>query len=138
MVVSFVNGLLTLAESISVIMGANIGTTVTAGLFQFLDLRSICRLLLFPFWLLPFHSSFLIKSNRKSIGEFIFGFSFLLWGLSFLKNNAPDLNANPDMLAFVQNYTDMGFFSVCYFFFIGTILLTMIVQAFCCNNGNQH
>lgn len=55
-------------------------------------------------------------------------FSFLFMGLSFLKNNAPDLNANPDMLAFVQNYTDMGFFSVLLFLFIGTIL-TMIVQA---------
>ena len=50
------------------------------------------------------------KSNRKSIGEFIFGFSFLFMGLSYLKANAPDLNANPEMLAFVQNYTDMGFF----------------------------
>ena len=49
-------------------------------------------------------------------------------GLSYLKANAPDLNANPEMLAFVQNYTDMGFFSVLLFLFIGTIL-TMIVQA---------
>ena len=49
-------------------------------------------------------------------------------GLSYLKANAPDLNANPEMLAFVQNYTDMGFFSILLFLFIGTIL-TMIVQA---------
>lgn len=58
------------------------------------------------------------KSNRKSIGEFIFGFSFLFMGLSYLKANAPDLNANPEMLAFVQNYTDMGFFSILLFLFI--------------------
>ena len=49
-------------------------------------------------------------------------------GLNLLKTNAPDLSANPDMLAFVQNYTDMGFISVLLFVFIGTIL-TMIVQA---------
>ncbi|MFA6811813.1 MAG: Na/Pi symporter, partial [Bacteroidaceae bacterium] len=64
----------------------------------------------------------------KSIGEFIFGFSFLFMGLSLLKMNAPDLNSNPQMLSFVQNYTDMGFLSVLLFLFIGTIL-TMIVQA---------
>ena len=49
-------------------------------------------------------------------------------GLAQLKNNAPDLGANPDMLAFVQNYTDMGFFSILLFLFIGAVL-TMIVQA---------
>ena len=129
MVVSFVNaGLLTLAESISVIMGANIGTTVTAwiiSIFGFKVDMSAFALALLAFALPLIFSN---KSNRKSIGEFIFGFSFLFMGLSFLKNNAPDLNANPDMLAFVQNYTDMGFFSVLLFLFIGTIL-TMIVQA---------
>ena len=68
------------------------------------------------------------KSNRKYIGEFIFGFSFLFMGLSMLKSNAPDLGQNPEMLSFVQNYTDMGFASVILFVLIGTVL-TMIVQA---------
>lgn len=68
------------------------------------------------------------KSSRKSIGEFVFGFAFLFMGLQSLKANAPDLGANPEMLAFVQNYTDMGFFSIILFLFIGAIL-TMIVQA---------
>ena len=68
------------------------------------------------------------KSTRKSVGEFIFGFAFLFMGLNLLKTNAPDLSQNPDMLAFVQNYTDMGFFSVLLFVLIGTVL-TMIVQA---------
>ena len=49
-------------------------------------------------------------------------------GLNLLKSNAPDLSQNPDMLAFVQNYTDMGYFSVLLFVLIGTIL-TMVVQA---------
>ena len=68
------------------------------------------------------------KSSRKSVGEFIFGFSFLFMGLSMLQANAPDLEKNPEMLAFVQNYTDMGFGSVLLFVLIGTVL-TMVVQA---------
>ena len=129
MVVSFVNaGLLTLAESISVIMGANIGTTVTAWIISIFGFKVDMAAFALPLLAIALPLIFTGKSNRKSIGEFIFGFSFLFMGLSYLKANAPDLNANPEMLAFVQNYTDMGFFSMLLFLFIGTIL-TMIVQA---------
>ena len=129
MVVSFVNaGLLTLAESISVIMGANIGTTVTAWIISIFGFKVDMAAFALPLLAIALPLIFSGKSNRKSIGEFIFGFSFLFMGLSYLKANAPDLNANPEMLAFVQNYTDMGFFPILLFLFIGTIL-TMIVQA---------
>ena len=129
MVVSFVNaGLLTLTESISVIMGANIGTTVTAWIISIFGFKVDMSAFALPLLAIALPLIFSGKSNRKSVGEFIFGFSFLFMGLAYLKSNAPDLNANPDMLAFVQNYTDMGFFSVLLFLFIGTIL-TMIVQA---------
>ena len=129
MVVSFVNaGLLTLAESISVIMGANIGTTVTAWIISIFGFKVDMAAFALPLLASALPLIFSGKSNRKSIGEFMFGFSFLFMGLSYLKANAPDLNANPEMLAFVQNYTDMGFFSILLFLFIGTIL-TMIVQA---------
>ena len=129
MVVSFVNaGLLTLAESISVIMGANIGTTVTAWIISIFGFKVDMAAFALPLLAIALPLIFSGKSNRKSIGEFIFGFSFLFMGLSYLKANAPDLNANPEMLAYVQNYTDMGFFSILLFLFIGTIL-TMIVQA---------
>ena len=129
MVVSFVNaGLLTLAESISVIMGANIGTTVTAWIISIFGFKVDMAAFALPLLAIALPLIFSGKSNRKSIGEFIFGFSFLFMGLSYLKANAPDLNANPEMLAFVQNYTDMGFFSILLFLFIDTIL-TMIVQA---------
>ena len=129
MVVSFVNaGLLTLAESISVIMGANIGTTVTAWIISIFGFKVDMAAFALPLLAIALPLIFSGKSNRKSIGEFIFGFSFLFMGLSYLKANAPDLNANPEMLAFVQNYTDMGFFSIILFLLIGTIL-TMIVQA---------
>ena len=129
MVVSFVNaGLLTLAESISVIMGANIGTTVTAWIISIFGFKVDMAAFALPLLAIALPLIFSGKSSRKSVGEFIFGFSFLFMGLSYLKANAPDLNANPEMLAFVQNYTDMGFFSILLFLFIGTIL-TMIVQA---------
>ena len=129
MVVSFVNaGLLTLTQSIGVIMGANIGTTVTAWIISALGFKVDISAFALPLLAIGVPLLFSGKSSRKSIGEFIFGFSFLFMGLEGLKNNAPDLSANPDMLAFVQNYTDMGFFSILLFLFIGTIL-TMIVQA---------
>ena len=107
MVVSFVNaGLLTLTQSIGVIMGANIGTTVTA-------------------WLI---SALGFKVDIAAFALPLLAFALLFMGLQSLKANAPDLGANPEMLAFVQNYTDMGFFSIILFLFIGAIL-TMIVQA---------
>lgn len=129
MVVSFVNaGLLTLAQSIGVIMGANIGTTVTAWIISALGFKVDIAAFALPLLAFGIPLLFSQKSNRKSIGEFIFGFSFLFMGLSMLQANAPDLQQNPDMLAFVQNYTDMGFLSILLFVAIGTIL-TMIVQA---------
>lgn len=129
MVVSFVNaGLLTLTQSIGVIMGANIGTTVTAWLISALGFKVDIAAFSLPLLAFGIPLLFSGKSSRKSVGEFIFGFSFLFMGLQALKVNAPDLGANPEMLAFVQNYADMGFFSIILFLFIGAIL-TMIVQA---------
>ena len=129
MVVSFVNaGLLTLTQSIGVIMGANIGTTVTAWLISALGFKVDIAAFSLPLLASGIPLLFSGKSSRKSVGEFIFGFSFLFMGLQALKANAPDLGANPEMLAFVQNYADMGFFSIILFLFIGAIL-TMIVQA---------
>ena len=129
MVVSFVNaGLLTLSQSIGVIMGANIGTTVTAWIISALGFKVDIAAFALPLLAFGIPLLFSQRSNRKSIGEFIFGFSFLFMGLSMLQTNAPDLEKNPDMLAFVQNYTDMGFGSILLFVMIGTVL-TMIVQA---------
>ena len=129
MVVSFVNaGLLELAQSIGVIMGANIGTTVTAWIISALGFKVDISAFALPLLAFGIPLLFSQKSQRKSLGEFMFGFAFLFMGLNLLKTNAPDLSRNPEMLAFVQNYTDMGFLSVLLFVLIGTIL-TMIVQA---------
>ena len=129
MVVSFVNaGLLELAQSIGVIMGANIGTTVTAWIISALGFKVDIAAFAIPLLFFGLPLLFSSKSNRKSLGEFIFGFSFLFMGLQNLKANAPDLQQNPDMLQFVQNWADMGFVSIMIFVLIGTVL-TMIVQA---------
>ena len=104
MVVSFVNaGLLTLSQSIGVIMGANIGTTVTAWIISALGFKVDIAAFALPLLAFGIPLLFSQKSHRKSIGEFIFGFSFLFMGLSMLQSNAPDLKANPEMLAFVQS-----------------------------------
>ncbi len=129
MVVSFVNaGLLTLKQSISVIMGANIGTTVTAWIISVFGFKVDIAGFAIPLLAFGIPLMFSQKNSRKSIGEFIFGFSFLFMGLSFLQSNAPDLSKNPEMLAFVQGWTDMGFGSVIIFVLVGTVI-TMIVQA---------
>mgnify|MGYP002321700058 FL=1 len=87
MVVSFVNaGLLTLSQSIGVIMGANIGTTVTAWIISALGFKVDIAAFALPLLAFGIPLLFSQKSNRKSVGEFIFGFSFLFMGLSYLKN----------------------------------------------------
>lgn len=144
MVVSFVNaGLLSLTQAIGVIMGANIGTTVTAWIISALGFKIDIGEFALP--ILAFAIPFLFsnKGSRKSLGEFIFGFCFLFMGLQALKDNAPDLGANPDMLAFVQNYADMGYLSILLFLFIGTVLTiilqsssaTMAITLIMCANG---
>ncbi|MCX2744854.1 Na/Pi cotransporter family protein [Mangrovivirga sp. M17] len=130
MIVSFVNaGLLSLRQAIGVIMGANIGTTITAVLitvfgfskFSVSDYTLVVIALSLPLM-------FSKKSNLKSLGEFLFGFGLLFMGLDMLKGNVPDLKSNPDALAWIQNISDMGYASVIIFVFIGT-LITVIVQS---------
>jgi Na/Pi-cotransporter len=129
MVVSFVNaGLLTLTQSISVILGANIGTTLTAWIISVFGFKVDISLFTLPILAIAMPLIFSKKSFRKSLGEFIYGFAFLFMGLAGLKENVPDLAQNPEMLAFVTNYTDMGFGSIILFFFIGAIL-TVVVQS---------
>ena len=129
MVVSFVNaGLLTLGQSIGVIMGANVGTTVTAWLISVFGFKVDIAAFALPLLAIGVPLLFSQKSSRKSIGEFIFGFSFLFMGLSYLQVYSPDLGKNPEMLAFVQEWTDLGFLSIIIFVLVGAVI-TMIVQA---------
>ena len=129
MVVGFVNaGLLTLAQAISVIMGANIGTTVTAWLVSWLGFKADISVLAVPLMLLGFLFSNSKKKQRQNIGEFIVGFCLLFLGLSFMKSSVPDLNETPQVLEFVKAWSGHGFGSVLLFLAFGT-LLTLILQS---------
>lgn len=130
MVVSFVNaGLLTLAQSIGVIMGANVGTTVTAWMISLFGFGKFSiSIVSIPLLGVGLPLIFSAKSKRKSLGEFIFGFAFLFLGLDLLKSSMPDLQNNPEVLAFVSGFSDLGFLSTLIFLVIGTVL-TVIVQS---------
>ncbi|WP_041632695.1 Na/Pi cotransporter family protein [Maribacter sp. HTCC2170] len=129
MVVSFSNaGLLTLMESISVIMGANIGTTITAWLITILGFKVSMSVIALPLVGLGFLFTFAKKENLKNWGGFIIGFAVLFIGLQFLKDAVPDIRQNPEILEFLSRYTDLGFWSVLLFLAIGTIL-TVIIQS---------
>ena len=129
MVVSFVNaGLLTLVQAIGVIMGANIGTTVTAWMVSWLGFKADISILAVPLMLFGFLFSNSKKDNRKNIGELIVGFSLLFLGLSFMKESVPDLRQTPEVLEFVTAWAAHGFGSVLLFLAFGTVL-TLILQS---------
>ena len=129
MVVSFVNaGLLTLSQAISVIMGANIGTTVTAWLVAWLGFKADISILAIPLMAVGFLCSNSKKNQRQNIGELIVGFSLLFLGLSFMKDSVPDLRQTPEVLEFVKTWASHGFGSVLIFLTFGTIL-TLILQS---------
>ena len=129
MVVSFVNaGLLTLTQSISVIMGANVGTTVTAWIISLFGFKVDISVFSLPLIGICIPLIFSGKSKRKSWGEFLMGFAFLFMGLSYLKSSVPDLQSNPEILSFLQDYTSLGYPSLLIFLLLGTIL-TVIVQS---------
>ncbi len=144
MIISFVNaGLLTLVQSIGLIMGANIGTTATAWLISLFGFTIDLGQLSVPLIAFGFPMMF-FKSNRvRSIGEFIIGFSLLFLGLGMLKNAMSGLQEDPSVLHFLANFSDMGAWSVLLFVVIGTILTiiiqsssaTMALTIIMCNNG---
>ena len=129
MVVSFVNaGLLTFLESTGVIMGANIGTTVTAWMvsifgfrFQITPIAVSLIGIFFPF--------LFVRNNKlKHIAEAMIGFGILFIGLEFIKDAVPDIQENPQILAFLDRFTDYGFGSILIFVIVGTIL-TLVTQS---------
>jgi phosphate:Na+ symporter len=129
MVVSFTNaGLLTLVEAIGVIMGANIGTTVTAWLISIFGFKISMSAIALPLVGIGFLMSLRSEKQWQQWGYFIIGFAVLFIGLQFLKESVPDIRSNPEILAFLADYTSMGFLSVLLFLGIGAAL-TMVVQS---------
>lgn len=129
MIVSFVNaGLLSLTQAVGVIMGANIGTTVTSWIISLLGFSADISALSIPLVGIGFVFMMFKSQKRKNIGEMIIGFALLFLGLSYLKSSVPDLSANPDAIAFIQRWTDWGFPSILIFVLVGTVL-TIILQS---------
>ena len=129
MVVSFVNaGLLSLVESIGVIMGANIGTTVTAWIISLVGFKVKISAYALPIIAIGTPLLFANKSKPRAWGEVLIGFALLFMGLEALKGSVPNIKENPEILEFLQHYTDLGFLSVVMFVGIGTIL-TIVVQS---------
>ncbi|MBQ8049009.1 MAG: Na/Pi cotransporter family protein [Bacteroidales bacterium] len=129
MVVSFVNaGLLTLVQAIGVIMGANIGTTVTAWMVAWLGFKADISILAVPLMLVGFILSISKKNQRRNIGELVVGFSLLFLGLSFMKDSVPDLKQTPEVLEFVKTWSGFGFWSVLIFLGFGSVL-TLVLQS---------
>lgn len=129
MIVSFVNaGLLSLSQSMAVIMGANIGTTATAWIISLFGFKVNIATFAVPLIAFAVPLLFSKKNSWKNWGEFLLGFSLLFMGLDFLNNSVPDLQANPEVFASLQSYTGMGYGSVVIFLLFG-VVLTMIVQA---------
>ncbi len=129
MVVSFVNaGLMSLGQSMAVIMGANVGTTFTAWIIALFGFKVNISAFVLPVIGLSIPLLFSKSSRNKSIGEFFIGFSFLFMGLDLISTYVPDLQSNPEMFAFLERYTSMGFGSVLIFTFVG-LILTMVIQS---------
>ncbi len=129
MTVSFVNaGLLTLVESAGIMMGANIGTTVTGWIVSLLGFKLKLSTLSIPLFAIGVPMLFSNKGKLKYWGEFLIGFSILFLGLTYLKEAVPDLKGNTDALAWIQGVADYGFFSRVLFVLIGA-LVTVVVQS---------
>lgn len=128
MTVSFVNaGLLTLAQAISVIMGANIGTTLTAWIMSLgynVDLTTV----VFPAFLLGI--ILIYSKSRRYIGDFLFGIAFLFFALVLLSGAGKelDLEHNREAISFFSSFDTQSHFSIISFVLVGT-LITCIVQS---------
>ena len=133
MVVSFVNaGLLTLVQSIGIIMGANIGTTITAWLIALVGFKFKITSIALPAIGIGLPLIFSKITKKKNIGEIFVGFGLLFLGLKFLKESIPAIDPKnpPEFLNFIESFSfaDLGMFSVFIFIFIG-VLLTFILQS---------
>lgn len=129
MVVSFVNaGLMSLAQSMAVIFGANVGTTFTAWIIALFGFKVDVSVAVLPLIAVAVVLLFCNSSKAKSIGEFLIGFAFLFMGLNMISDYVPDLQSNPEMFAVLRQYASMGFASILLFLFVGMVL-TAVIQS---------
>lgn len=129
MITGLVNaGLLTLRQSIPLILGANIGTTLKAWIISLIGFRFDLNLVLLPIITLSMVFLFSVNDRKRSAGEMIMGFALLFLGLEMLKNYMPDLRENPDLVAFLRNFNSSGYLSIVFFVVAGAVF-TSIIQS---------
>ena len=129
MAVSFVNaGLLSFVQSTGVIMGANIGTTITAWIVAIFGFKFKITAIAIAVIGVFFPFMFSRSSRWRVFAEAMVGFGILFIGLDFLKGSVPDIHSNPAMLSFLDSFTEYGYLSLILFVIIGTIL-TLITQS---------
>ncbi|MDF1565913.1 MAG: Na/Pi cotransporter family protein [Deltaproteobacteria bacterium] len=129
MIVSFANaGLLDLVQAIGPVMGANIGTTITGWMVSLLGFKISITKFALPIIGIGFPLSFINSRHAKQWSEVLVGFGLLFLGLKFLKDGVPDLKHNPEQLAWLQEWANLGFWSILLFILVGTVL-TIIVQS---------
>jgi len=129
LLVSLVNaGLISLKQSIGVVMGANIGTTITAWLVSLVGFKVKITAMALPAIAIGFPLHFHKNEKWRDLAEVFTGFGILFLGLSFMKSSVPDIKSNPEVLSFLTNFSNMGIWSVLFFVMVGTIL-TIVVQS---------
>jgi len=129
MTVSFVNaGLLSLLQSAGIVMGANIGTTVTAWMVSFFGFKVNIAAMSLPIIAVALPMLFVRKGNWRFWAEFLIGFALLFLGLKFLKDSVPEIDQHPEILEFLRGFANLGYLSYFIFILIGTFI-TIIVQS---------
>lgn len=129
MIVSFVNAsLMNLTQAVGVILGANIGTTVTGWIVAILGFKVKVSALAIPAIAIGFPFLFVRRLKHKEIGEVLIGFGLLFLGLEFLKDSVPDVQQYPEMLAFFQQTGSGSLLSLLLYVLVGTVI-TIVVQS---------
>ncbi|MCQ2288881.1 MAG: Na/Pi cotransporter family protein [Muribaculaceae bacterium] len=129
MVVSFVNaGLMSLEQSMAVIMGANVGTTFTAWIVAIFGFKVNMGTVLMPLLAIAVPMMFMKKNKTKSIGEFLIGFVFLFMGLASISEYVPDLSKSPEIFESLKAYTAPTFFNMLIFWAVG-VVVTAVIQS---------
>ncbi|MDH5716170.1 MAG: Na/Pi cotransporter family protein [Spirochaetia bacterium] len=129
MVVGFVNaGLLSLNQAIGLIMGANIGTTITAWLVALLGFKVKVSSFALPAIIIGLLLTFKKNESSRGWGNTLIGFGILFLGLDFMKNSIPDAAKHAETFAFLSQFTEVNYLSILFFIFIGT-LLTIVIQS---------
>jgi phosphate:Na+ symporter len=129
MLIGFVNaGLISVSDSIGLVLGANIGTTITSWLLTFFGFSFNVSNIALPLMALSFPLYFSSKSKHKSLAEFIFGFTLLFIGLQFLRDSLPPINPSSPLVQYLSSTASQKSFSLIAIAIMG-ILITLLVQS---------